>query len=67
MQQVRRLSTSSIAQRKWIRIHWWPSFKRWQELDKGSREKQMEQAKVKNFYRITDDLYVSPEKSTDGM
>lgn len=66
MQQVRRLHLSHGLARKWIRIHWWPAFRRWQELEAKTRVYLEEETKIRNIYRVTDDYYISPEKREDG-
>ena len=48
-------------------IHKWRSFKRWQAQEKEKAKYEDELQRVKNYMRISDDLYISPERVEDGM
>uniref|UniRef100_A0A0N5BA07 ATP synthase subunit s-like protein n=1 Tax=Strongyloides papillosus TaxID=174720 RepID=A0A0N5BA07_STREA len=48
-------------------IHFWKQFKRWQDLDKEyKKEKKLEESK-KNYIRLNDGFYITPERETDVM
>ncbi|CAD5224234.1 unnamed protein product [Bursaphelenchus okinawaensis] len=66
MNTVRRLHKSTAAS-KWVRILWWPRFERWQDLEKGTRERKDEDTAIQNYYRLSDDYYISPEKREDAL
>lgn len=53
-------------QKRFIFIHQWKSFKRWQDLRRDNKDYKEEQAQIKNAMRISDDLFVSPERPEQG-
>uniref|UniRef100_A0AC34Q643 Mitochondrial ATP synthase regulatory component factor B n=1 Tax=Panagrolaimus sp. JU765 TaxID=591449 RepID=A0AC34Q643_9BILA len=60
-----RASTANIIGKRSLFIHKWRSFKRWQDLDRDRKEHLDELQRVRNFMRISDDLYISPERVED--
>lgn len=62
-----RASTANIIGKRSLFIHKWRSFKRWQDLDRDRKEHLDELQRVRNFMRISDDLYISPERVEDGL
>uniref|UniRef100_A0A0N4ZEM0 ATP synthase subunit s-like protein n=1 Tax=Parastrongyloides trichosuri TaxID=131310 RepID=A0A0N4ZEM0_PARTI len=48
-------------------IHVWKQFKRWQDLERDYNKEYKLQEKRKNFIRLADGMYITPEKETDVM
>ena len=61
----RCLHTSAINN-KIVRIHWWPYFKRWQDLERDTKAEQKEDYTLQNAYRPSNDLYLTPERREDS-
>ena len=64
---VCQAGTANIVVRRSLFIHKWRHFKRWQDFDRDTKQNEDELQRVKNFMRINDELYISPEKVEDGM
>ncbi|CAD5232061.1 unnamed protein product [Bursaphelenchus xylophilus] len=67
MNSVRRLHTTAEVSRKWIRIHWWPKYERWQDLEKDTIFKKKGDEAVKQMHRFSDEFYIHPERREDAL
>ncbi|VDK20110.1 unnamed protein product [Anisakis simplex] len=56
-----------LPQKRSFNIHRWSAFKRWQELQRDEREYQQEKDAMKNFIRLSNGLYITPEKPSDVL
>jgi hypothetical protein len=61
----RCLHTTAPAYRKFVRLHWWPYFKRWQDLERDAKKEEKEEAILTSF-RPGNDMYLRPEKREDS-
>ncbi len=52
---------NSTYQRRWLWVHQWKSFQRWQDLDRDAKVYADEQHRVKNTVKFGD-LYLTPER-----
>ncbi|KAE9556106.1 hypothetical protein FO519_000740 [Halicephalobus sp. NKZ332] len=64
---VCQAGTANFISRRSLFIHRWRHFKRWQDFDRETKEHDDELQRVKNYMRINDELYISPEKVEDVM
>ncbi|KAI6228668.1 ATP synthase subunit s, mitochondrial [Aphelenchoides fujianensis] len=64
---LRRGLHTTAPSAKIFRVHWWPYFKRWQDLDKQSKKEREEKWQLRNAFRLSDDMYISPEKPSDVL
>lgn len=62
----KRCFHTTTRNHKLVRLHWWPYFKRWQDLDRDLKKEENEDAAIKSYFRPTDDMYIRPEKREDG-
>uniref|UniRef100_A0AC35TI37 ATP synthase subunit s, mitochondrial n=1 Tax=Rhabditophanes sp. KR3021 TaxID=114890 RepID=A0AC35TI37_9BILA len=60
-----RSSLNKIKSQK--NIHYWNQFKRWQDLEKDQLEEKGLEERKKNYLKLADGMYISPEKETDVM
>lgn len=69
MKFLRAKLCNSVGQKRNARwfIHQWREFKRWQDLDRASKEYKEEQWRVKNWMKLESGFYISPEVTEDVL
>lgn len=61
------LANNFQIQKRFLFIHQWKSFKRWQDLKRDNKEAREEKFKIENAFRLSDDLFISPERPEQGF
>lgn len=54
-------------QKRFLFIHQWKSFKRWQDFRRDNKEFLEEKSRIENSFRLNDDLFISPERPEQGL
>ena len=62
----RRTLHTTASNSKFFRIHWWPYFKRWQQLEKEQKQEVDEKLQLREAGRISDEFYITPQKPEQG-
>uniref|UniRef100_A0AC34FAA2 Mitochondrial ATP synthase regulatory component factor B n=1 Tax=Panagrolaimus sp. ES5 TaxID=591445 RepID=A0AC34FAA2_9BILA len=60
--QAGTTASRGLTSRTKFFVHKWRSFRRWQSIDKDRLKYEDELHRVKNYMRLSDDLYISPER-----
>lgn len=61
-----RLLQQRQHQRRWFFLHQWRKFDRWQDRVRDNDAYRAERHRIENTFRLSDDMYISPEYVDQG-